>query len=68
MRRLYVAMAADQAREAVRCLAGALAYAADAAWLLAAAVTDRGAVVVPVEHQPEYRINTWAAPGQEPKA
>jgi len=68
MRRVYLSLAADQARESLRHVASAVAYAADAVWLLGAALTNRGAVVVPVEQQPEYRINCWPAPGREPKA
>ncbi len=68
MRRLYVALAIDQAREAGRHIASAVAYAADAAWLLGRAVVARELPRVHVEAQPEYRINTWHVPGQEPKA
>ncbi len=68
MRRLYIELALDQAREAGRHVASAVAYAADAAWLLGAALMQREAEYVPVEAQPEYRINTWHVPGREPQA
>lgn len=68
MRRILLTLAAAQARAAGHCLSEAVRYATDAVFLAWAAVAALEVDAVPVAEQPEYRVNTWTKPGEEPKA